>query len=248
MELSELLQVTGKVGPIVLGIATIATAVLYVMNLVRKSYRATARARRAEKDRDESRKQNEEVERDLAVIAAERDKLREAFEDARRAEAHSRQDAAQHQRNAAKFFDAGRKEYLRRRELEASAAAAADNTAKLQLEVENKSAALNRVSRTEDKKSNEMKLLDQTAAVAAEYWKPLPVRFVKSAIHDSGHYAKYQRDFASKRQAQLPAIAVKDIQDEYACLVKELDRIEAELIAETEQSTDESLSPSRVSP
>jgi cellulose biosynthesis protein BcsQ len=106
----------------------------------------------------------------------------------------------------------------------------------------------NRVSKAEDKKSKEMKLLDQTAAVAAEYWKPLPVRFVRSAIYDSGQYARYQRDFETKRQLQLPAIAIKDIQDEYACLTKELEQSEAELIAEMEHSTDERRSPSRVSP
>lgn len=106
----------------------------------------------------------------------------------------------------------------------------------------------NMVSRAADKKAREVKLLDQTVAAAAVFWKPLPVRLVKSVLHDSGNYARYQHDFVNKGRLQLPAIAVEDIRVEYAGLTAEIEQNETELITESEQLADESLSPSRVSP
>src|SRR5262249_52055557 len=105
----------------------------------------------------------------------------------------------------------------------------------------------NMISKNEDRKAKEVKLLGEHVAAAADFWKPGPVRLVNSTLTDSGYYAKYQRDFTGKGQIQLPAVAVEDIRDEYGSLVKESETTEHALRKVTEERIHENRGVERVS-
>ena len=63
MDLRDMLEIVGKVGPVVVGLATIAGAFLWLVKLTRKLRRAATRAKKAEKEREEALKAKEDAER-----------------------------------------------------------------------------------------------------------------------------------------------------------------------------------------